>query len=65
VVTITISYGYDVHSIEIDDITYAAIKSGQKVTLEGQGFTHEEDGRVVDHWERNARRYLFLARQRC
>ncbi|MGJ4913304.1 hypothetical protein ACQR10_06260 [Bradyrhizobium sp. HKCCYLRH2060] len=49
-VTITISYGYDVHSIEVDEVTYAAIKSGKKVTLAGQGFVHEEDGPVVDHW---------------
>ena len=34
----------------MNDVTYAAIKSGQKVTLEGQGFAHEEDGKVLDHW---------------
>jgi hypothetical protein len=49
-VTLTISYGYDIHSIEMDAVTFAAIKSGRRVTLEGQGFTHEEDGEVLDHW---------------
>ncbi|WP_426611836.1 hypothetical protein [Bradyrhizobium sp. McL0616] len=49
-VRVTIDYGYDIHSIEISDVTYAAIKSGQKVTLEGQGFVHEEEGEVLDHW---------------
>jgi hypothetical protein len=37
-VRLRISYGYDVHSIEMDEKTYAAIKSGQKVTLDGEGF---------------------------
>ena len=49
-VTLAISYGYDVHRIEIDDATYAAIKAGEKLTLDGQGFVHEEDGEVLDHW---------------
>jgi hypothetical protein len=49
-VKLTISSGYDIHSIEMDDDTYAAVKSGQKVTLEGQGFVHEEEGEVLDHW---------------
>lgn len=49
-VTLTISYGYDIHSIEVDEVTYAAIKSGLKVTLEGQGFASEEEGVVTDHW---------------
>ncbi|WP_315795707.1 hypothetical protein [Bradyrhizobium sp. SZCCHNRI3043] len=49
-VKLTVSYGYDIHSIELDDATYAAIKSGQKVALDGQGFVHEEEGKVLDHW---------------
>jgi hypothetical protein len=49
-VKVTIDYGYDNHSIEVSDVTYAAVKSGQKVAVEGQGFVHEEDGEVLDHW---------------
>ena len=49
-ITITIDYGSDSHSMEMNDVTYAAIKSGQKVTLEGQSFLREEDGKVLDHW---------------
>jgi hypothetical protein len=50
VVRVTIDYGYDIHSVEMSDVTYAAIKSGQKMTVEGQGFVHEEDGELSDHW---------------
>ncbi len=53
-VQVTINYGYDIHSIEVDVVTWAAIKAGQKVTIEGQGFIHEEDGKVLDHWVFNA-----------
>ena len=49
-VRIRISYGYDIHEIEIDEKTYAAIENGQEVEMDGQGFVHEEDGSVVDHW---------------
>jgi hypothetical protein len=28
----------------------AAIEKGRKVALRGQGFIHEEDGMVGDHW---------------
>jgi hypothetical protein len=49
-VILTINYGYDTHSIRLEDETYAAIQSGQRVALDGQGFAHEEAGWVVDHW---------------
>jgi hypothetical protein len=49
-IRLTISYGHDVHSIDMDEKTYAAIKAGQNVRMEGQGFSHEEDGAVQDHW---------------
>jgi hypothetical protein len=47
---VQISYGHDIHSIEIDDISYQAIKRGEKVAVDGQGFVHEEGGWMVDHW---------------
>lgn len=34
-------------------LTYAATASGRNVTLDGQGFGHEEDGCVQDHWTSN------------
>ena len=49
-VRLTVDYGDDVHSIEIDEGTYARIKSGEKVEITGQGFVHEEDGEVPDTW---------------
>ena len=54
-VRLTVSYGYDIHHIEMDEKTYAAIEDGQKVKLDGQGFSHEEDGRVLDHWVFNGK----------
>jgi hypothetical protein len=49
-VILTISYGYDIHSIEMDENSYSAIENGKRVKLDGQGFMHEEDGMVADHW---------------
>ena len=49
-VRLSISYGHDIHYIQLDEKTYAAISSGQKIKLDGQGFSHEEDGTVLDHW---------------
>lgn len=48
--TITLDYGYDCHSIEVDSGTLAAIISGECVQLEGQGFFYEEEGLCDDHW---------------
>ncbi len=47
---LTISYGYDNHSIVVSPETLAAIQSGKKIEIDGQGFQHEEDGCVQDHW---------------
>ena len=47
---LTVSYGYDIHRIELDEKTYAAVKSGTKVQVDGQGFPDEEDGPTQDHW---------------
>ena len=49
-VILTISYGYDIHSIEMDEESYTAVNNGRKVELDGQGFVHEQDGAVADHW---------------
>jgi len=49
-VTLTIYYGLDVHSIKLDQKTYESIEKGLQVEIEGQGFSHEEDGWVSDHW---------------
>jgi hypothetical protein len=49
-IRVTINYGYDIHHIDLDEKTYAAIKDGQKIELVGQGFVHEEDGEVADYW---------------
>ena len=47
---ISISYGYDIHSIELDDSVFEQVKSGKLVEVRGQGFSHEEDGSVSDYW---------------
>ena len=52
-IRVTIDFGYDIHHINVDDLTYRQIKSGKKVEVDGQGFTHEEDGHLVDHWKFN------------
>jgi hypothetical protein len=49
-ITLVVSYGYDVHSVVLDDATYAAIQSGEKISVDGQGFVHEEDGEILDRW---------------
>ena len=36
-VILTINYGYDIHSIETDKVSYTAVKNGHKVELDGQG----------------------------
>lgn len=50
---IRIDYGYDVHEIEITADELAAIKRGEPMSIDGQGFVHEEDGEVPDYWEFN------------
>lgn len=48
--TITLDYGYDCHSIEVDTETLEAIFSGECVHLDGQGFWYEEEGLCADRW---------------
>ena len=43
------------HSIKLDEGTYAKIKSGETIRIAGQGFIHEEDGEVEDTWVFNAK----------
>ena len=43
-ITLTIDYSYDIHSIEMDEETYAEINAGKLVEVDGQGFNHEADG---------------------
>ena len=50
-------YGYDVHSVEVDKATFARIKSGDDVSLEGQGFMYDDEGWVQDHWSFNGPDY--------
>ncbi len=50
-------YGYDVHSVEVDEVTFARIKSGGDVSLEGQGFMYDDEGWVQDHWSFNGPDY--------
>jgi hypothetical protein len=47
---ISISYGYDIHSITITDDQLKSIKEGYEIEIDGQGFMHEEDGLTSDHW---------------
>lgn len=42
--TITIDYGYDVHSVEVDEGTFAKIVAGEAVSIDGQGFLYEGRG---------------------
>ncbi len=48
--TISVSYGYGIHSIDVDEATFAAIKAGKRIEIVGQGFMHEEDRLQQDHW---------------
>jgi hypothetical protein len=51
--TVRISYDYDIHEIGITADELAAIKRGDQISIDGQGFFHEEDGEVQDYWEFN------------
>jgi hypothetical protein len=48
--TITVDYGYDVHSIVVGHDTFGKIRSGQAVSIDGQGFLYEAEGLLIDHW---------------
>jgi hypothetical protein len=54
---ISADYGYDVHSVEVDEVTFARVKSDDNVSLDGQGFMYDEDGWVQDHWSFNGPEY--------
>jgi hypothetical protein len=49
-VTLTVDYGYDIHSINLNKKTLDQIKAGEKIEIDGQGLSHEVDGEVLDHW---------------
>lgn len=38
---VSVDYGYDLHSITIEEAAFARIKKGQPVVIEGQGFPVE------------------------
>ncbi len=48
--TIYVNYGYDVHSVNVSAATLSAVRAGKPIQIDGQGFLHEEDGFVDDHW---------------
>jgi hypothetical protein len=52
-VRITVHYGDGVHSITVSQKTFAEIRGGREITLQGDGFASEE-GTVVDYWEFNS-----------
>ena len=49
-IKLVVNYGYDTHSIMLDDAVYGAIQAGEKISINGQGFFYEEDGEMIDHW---------------
>ncbi len=40
-VRVTVDYGYDLHTIIIEEAVFARIQAGQPVVVEGQGFPVE------------------------
>ena len=46
-------YGYDVHQIKLDDETYAKIRSGEPISVVGQGFLYDDEGTQADTWHFN------------
>jgi hypothetical protein len=51
-VRITVRCGDGSHSITVSQKTFADIRGGNKITLQGDGFVSEE-GIVADYWEFN------------
>jgi hypothetical protein len=51
-VRITARCGGGIHSITVSHKTFAEIRSGKVIRLQGDGFATEE-GTVADHWEFN------------
>jgi hypothetical protein len=54
-IKITISYGYDIHNLELSENDYEKIKDGETLEIEGQGFSIEGDV-IQDTWHFNAGR---------
>lgn len=52
-VTITISYGYDIHAITLSGRTYKRFQNGSVFEMKGQGFP-TEDGTEQDFWTFNS-----------
>ena len=52
-VRITVHYGDGVHSITVSQKTFAEIRAGKEIALQGDGFATEE-GIVADYWEFNS-----------
>lgn len=52
-VTLTISYGYDIHQITMSGRTYKRFQSGASFEVKGQGFPTEE-GVEQDYWTFNS-----------
>jgi hypothetical protein len=49
-VRITVRCGDGVHSITVSQKTFAEIRAGKEMTLQGDGFASEE-GTIPDYWE--------------
>jgi hypothetical protein len=52
-VRITVRCGDGVHSITVSQKTYAEIRAGKEMTLQGDGFVSEE-GTIPDYWKFNS-----------
>ena len=51
-VTVTVDYGYDVHTVELSGRTYTRVLTNQPLTIKGQGFQWEGEP-DQDHWHFN------------
>ena len=52
-VRLTVSYGYDIHSVEVLASTWLQIQCGEAVTVQGQGFSVEGEF-SQDEWAFNS-----------
>jgi len=48
-VTITVEYGYDVHSVKVSSVSYRKFLAGEHFEIKGQGFLVEGD-EEQDFW---------------
>lgn len=51
-VRVTVSYGYDIHSVHFAARTLARIRRGEVIQIKGQGFNWDER-RAQDFWDFN------------